>query len=197
MKIVYGKHKYGYSIKKVYDASGVVTLPSRHFGHKIIEIEKEAFADQACIMVRLPKYLMVIGDNAFRGCTKLEFVAVPCSLGFIGDCAFEGCTALESADWAHVCLKTIGAHAFRGCSNLGIVRLPNTVSMIGPGAFEQCNSLQEFENPKCNSVLENMTFAGCSKLRSVTGIDDVIFGDSVFDGTPFKEISNLSLEGIQ
>ena len=69
--------------------------------------------------------------------------------------------------------------------------------MIGPGAFEQCNSLQEFENPKCNSVLENMTFAGCSKLRSVTGIDNVIFGDSVFDGTLFKEISNLSLEGIQ
>ena len=197
MKIVYGKHKYGYSIKKVYGANGVVILPSRHFGRKVIEIENEALAGETCTMVRLPKYLMIIGNSAFRDCKELEFVNVPCSLGFIGDYAFEGCTALESADWAHVCLRTIGAHAFKGCSSLGIVRLPNSVSMIGSGAFERCKSLQEFENPKCNSVLENRTFANCSKLKSVTGIDNVVFGESVFDGTLFKRMSDLSLEGIQ
>ena len=39
---------------------------------------------------------MVIGDEAFAGCTKLSNIKLPKDLYILGEGAFEGCTGLES-----------------------------------------------------------------------------------------------------
>jgi hypothetical protein len=65
------------------------------------EIGKKAFC--GCVNLRtvqLPKTVAVIGDNAFKACTKLTNIAVP-EAAIIGDKAFLMCTALYYGQRSH------------------------------------------------------------------------------------------------
>ncbi|MBR5178451.1 MAG: leucine-rich repeat domain-containing protein [Lachnospiraceae bacterium] len=60
-------------------------------------------ADKSITLAKIPKKISnvvvkVIGDEAFKNCTKLKKVTLPSKLKTIGDSAFYGCSALEYID---------------------------------------------------------------------------------------------------
>ncbi len=59
----------------------------------------------------------VIGEEAFKGCTKITSVVLPETVTIIEASAFEGCSKLESITLPNK-IATIGANAFKGCSKL-------------------------------------------------------------------------------
>ena len=64
--------------------------------------------------VTIPSEVTVIGDNAFKDCSRLKSITFPNKL------------------------KKIGVDAFRACTQLQEVTLPNTVTEIGQYAFYFC-----------------------------------------------------------
>jgi len=68
--------------------------------------------------VIIPSGVLSIGNNAFRGCTKLTNVTIP--------------TSVES----------VGGYAFKGCINLTGLNLPTGVTSVGGFAFDDWTSSQ-------------------------------------------------------
>ncbi len=61
------------------------------------ELEKATIESQS---INIPqfynnKYVTHIGNNAFKGCLKLESITIPESITNIGDSAFNGCNNLK------------------------------------------------------------------------------------------------------
>ncbi|MBR2255113.1 MAG: leucine-rich repeat protein [Candidatus Methanomethylophilaceae archaeon] len=74
-----------------------------------------------------------VGTDAFKGCTDLEYVALPDGLLRVYSGAFEGCTSLTYVGMPSS-LKTIEERAFYGCP-LEIVEGPTALSSLGADAF--------------------------------------------------------------
>ena len=92
--------------------------------------------------VELPDNLSSIGDNAFSGCTALEYCFNCSGLQRIGDHAFDGCTSCHCPWMLDIC--EIGNYAFRGCpSYWSVIVCSETVTRIGEGAFAGCGNLEE------------------------------------------------------
>ena len=62
-------------------------------------------------------YIRVIGDDAFRSCTKLKELTIPNTVTLIGSRAFSYCSTLESFSIGGN-VAEIGSGAFVGCTNL-------------------------------------------------------------------------------
>ena len=75
-----------------------------------------------------------IGNNAFRGCSRLTSVTIPISVKSIGNYAFSGCTNLLTASIPNA-VTSIGSSAFDGCSRLATITATNSVTSIGSNAF--------------------------------------------------------------
>lgn len=126
---------------------------------------------------------LIIGTNAFQGCSILEKLELPTRLIEIGDAAFASCKALPSIVIPEG-VKIIGAEAFRWCFGLVKVTLPSTIETLvkSKGAidgniricvFDYCNNLVEFE------------FSGENNLYKA--IDGILYGivneeDGTFKG---------------
>lgn len=65
--------------------------------------------------------LTSIPDNAFKDCTNLTAIKIPCNVGSIGSYAFWTCTSLES------------------------IAIPASVTSIATGAFNFCNGMNRVE----------------------------------------------------
>ena len=100
-----------------------------------------AYACENLKAISIPSYVAVIGDEAFRGCSKLSSIdfADSQNLYSIGQYAFAYCSALLSVEVPEG-VQTLGAYAFR---NTGLVqlRLPSTLSVIGNYTFYSCSHL--------------------------------------------------------
>jgi hypothetical protein len=96
-----------------------------------------------------------IGDNAFRGCKKLESINLEdSSVVYINQSAFEGCVMLGTVTFP-LTVQYIGQRAFVGCSTLESIVIPAAVREISDSTFDECTKL--------NSV----TFAEGSMLRRI------------------------------
>ena len=134
---------------------------------------------------------LTIGDNAFKGCSKLKVVALPLRTTSLGANCFSG-LALTSVT-LNEGLQTIGASAFYNTKSLASITVPSTVTSIGSSAFKDsalseitfarsenakslsfgisvfngCTNLTEIELPERLTDIPESAFSGCTKLETV------------------------------
>ena len=93
-------------------------------------------------------YPTLIGENAFKGNTKIKSLTLGDNIIGIEKDAFYDCTSLEALDLKDV--KYIDENAF--CySGVKKVNLPKC-EIIGPSAFNRCNVLNEVNAPQVKEI---------------------------------------------
>ena len=133
----------------------------------------------------------VIGDNAFRGCSRLTSLNLPAGITSIGDRAFWNCSGLTSLTLPAGITK-IGSSAFSYCSGLTSLNLPDGITEIGPHAFAGCNGLTSLTLPAGITEIGYRAFDGCSGLTSLNlpaSITEIGYG--AFEG--FSGLTSLTL----
>lgn len=155
-----------------------------------------------------PENIMVIGMNAFSGCTRLIQIYLPQSITEIRGWAFSGCCSLT-----HITLPqsliVIGEHPFYGCLSLTQVNLPESLAVIGTNAFSMCSGIIEMKLPQGITEIGSWAFSDCSSLtqinlpQSITKIGYEAFNgcnnlkDIIIEGQDFARIYNLLPQNLQ
>ena len=167
------------------------TLKMKGKIRKVVAIAPRAFAkdDQGSITdIVLPKYLVEIGEDAFRGsdiasvempntvkrlgvhafadCKNLKNVTLSSSLTLIPMGAFSGCEALEELQ-VPASVKKVADLAFEA-SGLKEMELPMGVESVGAGVFFNCQQLEKLAFPNSLKRLGVCSFLYCNKLKSLT-----------------------------
>ena len=148
-----------------------------------------------------------IGNNAFRGASRLHSILAGDHLTRIGEGAFANCTGLVSVDV--FCVKQIekeafqgdtsivddldarnaeflGEGAFKGCSAMKGLLLGEKLKSIGAAAFESCSDLDTMIVPESVTSIGENCFKGCGSLRSINipkGIRNIPAGSFAECGT--------------
>ena len=119
------------------------------FNEKLQVISQSAFQD--CTALRLavlPESLQLLESSAFQGCTSLSMAVLAGStLPEIPENAFSGCSMLEYVTMSNS-VKKIGASAFSNCINLRSMTFPPALTEIGEYAFSMCTSLKNLTIPE-------------------------------------------------
>ena len=93
---------------------------------------------------------VVIGSNAFQGCTVLPAINLGASIASIGPSAFLNCTGAASLALPPA-LQVANHWSFLGCNQIANnVVLPNTLVQIGVQSFANCTSM------KCGQLNESL-----------------------------------------
>lgn len=105
-----------------------------------------------CHHLQIPTHIgiqpvRVIGEKAFRYCSKLTKVEIAEGVTEIEEEAFENCEELETVILP-ASLTKIGKKSFERCYKLSKLRIPSRVTHIGADAFAECTSLQIEVNPQ-------------------------------------------------
>ena len=131
-----------------------------------------------------------ISKAAFRGNTDIVAVSLSRFISVIPDSAFEGCTSLENV--VAPGLKVIGSNAFKNCSALKEYTIPAGISALGENAFEGVPAVvanidsKENAAAVANSGAKSITL-NISSLSTDAELDLVIGKDA--------EIDKLIIEG--
>lgn len=112
-----------------------------------------------------------IGDNCFRGCTKLKTIEAA-ALQEIGKAAFHGCEKLEHATFPKVSRLEAGTSnqeledgVFQGCSTIKAIHLP-LVQKVGVNEFKGCSSATIITIPSVPVTgMSVSTFSECTSLK--------------------------------
>lgn len=109
-----------------------------------------------------PKAVRVAGINSdvFAGNTNVKGVILPKHITSIPDNAFEGCTSLEYIFASGV--NSIGAEAFKNCTSLKTFIVDEFVTSLGHNAFE--NTFEAYINVSNPSVAEAALNSGTKHL---------------------------------
>jgi len=107
------------------------------------------------------------GQGVFQGCSGLERVYLPIGLQAIPDQAFSGCSKLnyveidDPAGSLVYQITSIGSKAFSGCSALTKIEIGEKVSSIKEKAFEDCSALTmvEIRNQGGEAGISNIQIA--------------------------------------
>lgn len=111
----------------------------------------------------------VIGDDAFKQCTKIKSITLPDGLKTIGADAFSGCAGLTSVSFPDG-LEIIEPGAFSGCEGLVSISLPNGLKFLDGGIFEGCAGLTTVSLPEDIEIIHKGAFMGCGALISVKSL---------------------------
>ncbi len=120
-----------------------------------LEIRRVVIADQ------VPN----IGNNAFRGLTKLEMVSIPDSVETIGRWAFKGCTSLKEIKIPNV--SSLGRAVFEDCSSLKTATISGPITYMDEEMFWKCTSLENVALPESLEQISDKTFLGCTSLKKI------------------------------
>ena len=142
-----------------------LTVPSVLDGYAVQRIGDGAFSYGSYSAVLLPEGVILIGDNAFKGCYTLTSVSLPQSLLTIGNSAFHSCSDLTSIEIPDNVIS-IGSSAFYNCSDLASVRLPQGLTTIESSAFGFCYSLTGIDLPGSVTLIREYAF-DCSGLTGI------------------------------
>ena len=147
----------------------------------VTSIGNQAFFENPVTSVSIPNSVTSIGDEAFRGCTKLTSVNIPNNVTQIGEWAFAG-TAITSATIPNG-VTTLSKSIFNGCDYLASVTIPNSVTSIGYKAFYRCLNLASIIIPNSVTSIGELAFWECRSLTSITIPNSVTsIGAQAFNG---------------
>lgn len=156
-----------------------VTIPAQIDGMDVVEIGERAFYNNQTLeqlITTKGNIIRTIGEEAFSGCTKLNFIDIyRTEVQTIDNSAFQGCTKLENI-LLPTSLLNIGERAFYNCIKLNSVIFQNQVEVIEQMAFANCKALKQAILPDTVKQIwsEDKTgvyggvFYGCEKLTKVT-----------------------------
>jgi hypothetical protein len=183
------------------------------------EIPGALFLEHRSLMeVSLPKFLRVIGPEAFRDCKALRRINIPESVTEIRERAFRGCSSLRfiqipqriskirEETFARSGLKTVAIppnvlvienSAFAYCASLLSVELPKGLRKIGNRAFETCERLVNVEMPSSVTKIGEKAFERCDRrLQLCLGVNIEAL-DSRFRGLPIHKICYFQAQYTQ
>ena len=138
----------GYDAALLNAKDGVVALPDKVDGYRIVEI----------------------ASNAFKGDADIQRVTIPGTVTLIGSRAFYKCKNLKSVTMLEGGVAWIGSDAFDSCTNLETVQFSSTLKHIETMAFAYDTKLNHVvipENVSCETVVEHCAFQGCTGLVKV------------------------------
>ncbi len=166
-----------------------VTLPVQN---NVLSIDKLAFGGCTSLerfdAADYPK-LMIIGESAFKGDSKLEQVLFIEGLTEIRESAFENCILLEDLELP-ASLTLIGKTAFKGNTMLGTVTLStgSRLETIGESAFVSDAGLTRFAT--ASGKLTSLVTIGASAFSKCSNMSR-----ASFDGaTALETIGNQAFE---
>lgn len=168
------------------------------YPESIEEIGVSAFAKTA--LTEVPNVgsdtPLLIGNNAFEGCTGMINATIPDNVYFISQSAFKGCSNLKTLSMGES-LKAIDKEGFANCTSLTDISFNKSLTSLGGGVFSGCTSLVTVkgmpngildwaENPEDKNSgygFGNLLFANCTSLKSVELPAYItVIPDSVFAG---------------
>jgi len=136
-------------------------------------------------IVKIDKYM-------FRGCHKLKGLIIPPSIKSIVDDAFLGCSSLQfiEVNDSNVYYKSVDGVLYDRKTDIllrypegkiGSYAIPDGVTGINHNAFLDCSSLTDVIIPSSVNKIENNAFTNCINLQKVTITDGVTsIGDYAF-----------------
>lgn len=175
-------------------------------------IKEKAFSDSGLEIIEMNDDLSDIGNQAFKGCSKLTTIKFNSKIKSLRPGVFQSCTGLKSIELPSN-VEEIGYGLFQGCSSLEkiifhgpvkimnntfvyctsltTVELPNSLTNIGSLAFAYCSKLSEIVIPSSVKVIDGSAFSYCEKLQKVTfkGSIDLICSWAFSYCTSLKHIS--------
>ncbi|MBD5584873.1 MAG: leucine-rich repeat protein [Clostridia bacterium] len=113
----------------------------------------------------LSDHLSEIGKYAFSECINLETINLPESLLLLGEKAFQGCSKLNHVDISNV--NNIQSSTFEDCVSLSDIQISSKIEEIGSSAFKT-TALETFEIPNSVISIGEYVFSNCPKLQSLS-----------------------------
>ena len=107
-----------------------------------------------------------IGENVFRGCSKLNEVILPNSIVLLGEGVFQECMSLKSIILPNS-IYNIPSFAFSNCFELERIEFSNKLTGIGVCAFSGCYELKSFSLPKSLLSIYSSAFEDCENLEQI------------------------------
>jgi len=114
----------------------------------------------------VPVGISTIDENAFAGCSTLNYVTIPLGVRSINKCAFLGCSGLDSVSIS-ASVDSIGERAFWGCNSLTSLTIPEGVHTIGRSAFHGCINLASVTIPESVTSIGGQAFSNCKNLKEI------------------------------
>ncbi len=154
------------SLQAQRETKGLV-IPTQIEGHPVRYIAPHAFEESGVRHVKVPRFGVQIGSEAFANCKELEFFGYSSGLSqnddymAIENGAFKGCEELKSVNFENI--GWIGDEAFCGCKSLKYAAMPITYH-IGEHAFSD-SGITDAEVSRSCFVKED-AFADCKDLKS-------------------------------
>lgn len=179
----------GYSIKpsKTEGITETLVLPSEYSGtsgvKQVTAISSSAFKDNTTIKnIILPKNIAFIGENAFSGCTNLQYNTYG-NATYLGTLNNDYAAFIKMTDTTLEAIeinqktRVIYDDALRN-SKLKTIIIPASVMQLGKTVFSNCKQLTEIifeENSKLNSIGQYVfsTCTGLSEIKLPSSLKDI------------------------
>lgn len=154
------------------------------------------YDSKTVVEMELPSTLETIGTEFANNATALRKINIPKSLVGIPKQAFRGCTNLTTVDFSEAeSLETIGYWAFYQCSSLESALLPEGVTFIDELAFK-LTGVQSIYLPSTLETVKKEAFSTCTSLVNIECKSEII-GESMFkDCTAIKSVDLSSVVTI-
>ena len=113
----------------------------------ITSIDPNAFMNSGISITSFPTSISSIGSQAFRDCTNLTQLEIPCqNLYMIDQYAFRDCTNLTSVVFTGTKNSNLSIHqrAFNGCSSLTDIYVPWSENEIGNAPWGATNATMHY-----------------------------------------------------
>ncbi|MBO5673186.1 MAG: leucine-rich repeat domain-containing protein [Paludibacteraceae bacterium] len=153
-----------------------------------------------CQNTIIPNSVTSIGDDAFYGCSTLNYIVIPNDVEHIGNSAFYGCTSLKSIAIPNS-VYTMGGDVFSDCISLETITIGSGLMQCGKELFTGCSSLNEIvvENNttydsrnNCNAIIKTRTNTLVHGCKNTIIPDNVTaIGASAFVRCPY--LTNIDI----
>ncbi len=106
------------------------------FNDKLFYIPNGAFFRSSIERITIPKNITVIGDGAFKDCTKLKEIVIESGVRYIGGGAFDSCSQLKSLEIPYT-VEGFGGNLIQNCDNLEYIIIPSSVKKIDGKLYDE------------------------------------------------------------